>query len=71
MTLIETIIQRIAWRERIVWAYMSEHKQREIAYLEIVLLAGTERSKSLDASISFLHYFQLLLSHIKTAWYIE
>ena len=44
MTLIETIIQRIAWRERIVWAYMSEHKQREIAYVEIVLLTETERN---------------------------
>ena len=44
MTLIETINQLIAWRDRIVWAYMSEHKQREIAYVEIVLLTETERN---------------------------
>ena len=38
MTLIEIINQLIAWRGRIVWAYMSENKQRKIAYFEIVLL---------------------------------
>ena len=43
MTLIETINQLIAWRERIVRAYMSAHKQREIAYFEIILLTVTER----------------------------
>ena len=36
MILIEILNQLKAWRERIVWAYnISEHKQREIAYLEI------------------------------------
>ena len=43
MTLLEIINQLKAWREKIVWAYMSEHKQREIAYFEIVLLTYTER----------------------------
>ena len=37
---------------------MSEHKQREIAYFEIVLLAGTERSQSLDARLDSLHFYE-------------
>ena len=51
----KTIIQRIAWRERMVWAYMSEHKQREIAYFEIVLLVA-QSAQSLDARLSSLRF---------------